>query len=55
MIVNNNTIQAERLASFFKNLGRKSAKAGKKLATDALKNPGTILEIGANVALAAAS
>ena len=32
MIVSGNTIQAEGLGSFFKNLGRTSAKAGKKLA-----------------------
>ena len=37
MIVSDNTIQAERLGSFFKNLGKISAKAGKKLATNVLK------------------
>ena len=50
MIVSDNTIQAEGLCSFFKNLGRKSASAGKKLAINVLKNPGRSLEIGANVA-----
>ena len=40
---------------FFKNLGKISAKAGKKLATDALKNSGRFFEIGANIATAAAS
>ena len=55
MIVSDNTIQAEGLSSFFKNLGKLSAKAGKKLATNVLKNPGRALEIGANVATAAAS
>ena len=34
MIVSDNTIQAEGLSSFFKNLGRMSAKAGKKLASN---------------------
>ena len=43
------------MGSFFKNLGKISAKAGKKLATNALKNPARFLEIGANVATAAAS
>ena len=43
MIVSDNTIQAEGLGSFFKNLGRISAKAGKKLAANVLKNPGRAL------------
>ena len=55
MIVSDNTIKAEGLDSFFKNLGKISAKAGKKLATNAFKNPARLLEIGANIALAAAS
>ena len=55
MIVSNNTIKAEGLASFFKNLGKISSKAGKKLATNVLKNPGRALEIGANIAPAAAT
>ena len=55
MIVSDNTIQAEGLGDFFRILGKLSAKAGKKLATNVLKNPGRALEIGANVATAAAS
>ena len=55
MIVSDNTIQAEGIGDFFKNLGKLSAKAGKKLATKVFKNPGRALEIGANVATAAAS
>ena len=55
MIVSDNTIQAEGLGDFFKNLGRVSSKAAKKLATNALKNPSRFLEIGANVAAAAVS
>ena len=55
MIVSNNTIQAEGLGSFFKNLGRISAKAGKKLATNVLKNPGRALEVTSNIATAAAT
>ena len=54
-IVSYNKIKAEGLGSFFKTLGRLSAKAGKKIATNALKNPGRFLEIGANVATAAVS
>ena len=55
MIVSDNTIQAEGLGSFFKNLGRFSAKAVKKLATNVLKNPGRALELTSNIATAAAT
>ena len=55
MIVSDNVIQAEGFGSFFKNLGKVSAKAGKKLAKNVLKNPGRALEIGANIATAAAT
>ena len=55
MIVSDNTIKAEGLGDFFKNLGKLSARAGKKLATNVLKNPGRALEISANVATAAAT
>ena len=55
MTVSDNTIQAEGLGSFFKNLGKISAKAGNKLASNALKNPTKFFEISANVATAAAS
>ena len=53
-VVSDNTIQGEGLGSFFKGLGKNSAKAGKKLETNALKNPARILEIGENVTTAAA-
>ena len=55
MIVSDNTIQAECLGDFFKNLGKVSGKAAKKIATNALKNPARFLEIGANVTTAAVS
>ena len=55
MTVSDNTIKAEGSSSFFKKLGKISAKAGKKIATNALKNPAGFLEIGAKVATAAAS
>ena len=55
MTVSDNTSKADGLCSFFKNLGKTSAKAGKKLATNALKNPARFLETVANVATAAAS
>ena len=55
MTVSDNTTKAEGLGSFFKNLGKHSAKAGKKLATNVLKNPASFLEIGGNVAAAATS
>ena len=55
MTVSDNTIKAEGLGSFFKNLGKISAKAAKKLATNVLKNPGRALEITSNIATAAAT
>ena len=55
MTVSDNTMQAKGLSSFFKNLGRMSAKAVKKLALNALKSPGRFLEIVANVTTAEAS
>ena len=55
MIVSDNTIKVEGLGSSFKNLGKISSKAGKKLATNVLKNPGRALEIGANIATATAT
>ena len=55
MIVSDNTIQAKGLGDFFKELGKVSGKAAKKLATNALKNPSRFLEIGAIVAALTAS
>ena len=55
MIVSDNTIQAEGLGDFFKKLGKVSSKAAKKLAKNALKNPSRFLEIGADIATAAAT
>ena len=55
MIVSDNTIQAERLGSFFKNLGRISAQASKKVATNVLKNPGRASEITWKITTAPAS
>ena len=40
MIVSDNTLQAEGLGSFSKELGKIFAKAGKKLATNVLKKSG---------------
>ena len=55
LIAADNTIKAEGLSNFFKSLAKISAKTGKKLSTNVLKNPARALEIGANVATAAAS
>ena len=55
MIVSDNTIKAEGLGSFFKNLGKISSKAGKKLAKNVLSNPGTALDLTAKLATAAAN
>ena len=53
MTVSDNTIKAEGLGSFFKNLGKISAKAGKKLAKNVLSNPGRSLDLTAKIATAA--
>ena len=50
MIVSDNTIEAEGLGSFFKNLGKISGKAGKKLAKNILSNPGRALDFIATAA-----
>ena len=55
MIVNDNTIKAEGLGDFFKNLGKKTLNVSKKMAKNALKNPSRFLELTADVATAAAS
>ena len=55
MIVSDNNIKAEGLGSFFKNLGKISAKAGQKLAKNVLSNPGRALDLTAKIATAAAS
>ena len=55
MIVSDNVIQAEGLGNFFKNLGKVSAKAGKKLAKNVLSNPGRALDLTSKIATAAAS
>ena len=55
MIVSDNIIQAEGLGDFFKNLGKISAKAGKKLAKNVISNPGRALDLTAKIATAAAT
>ena len=55
MIVSDNVIQAEGLGDFFKNLGKISAKVGKKLAKHVLSNPGRALDLTAKIATAAAT
>ena len=55
MIVSDNTIKAEGLGDFFKNLGKKGLNVSKKMAKNVLKNPSRALDITANIAIAAAS
>ena len=55
MIASDNVIQAEGVGDFFKNLGKISAKAGKKLAKSVLSNPGRALDLTAKIATAAAT
>ena len=55
MTVGDSTIRRKGLGEFFKNLGKLSSKAGKKIATIVLTNPGRASDITANIATAAAS
>ena len=55
MTVSDNTIQAEKLGSFSKKLGRIFAKAGKKMATNVIKYPGRALEITLYIVTSAAT
>ena len=55
MIVSDNTIKAEGLGVFFKNLGKKGLNVSKKMAKNVLKSPSRALDITANIATAAAS
>ena len=55
MIVSDNVTQAEGLGDFFKNLGKISAKAGKKLAKNVISNPRRALDLTAKIATAAAT
>ena len=55
MAVSDNSILAEKIADFFENVGRNRFNGAKKMAKDALKNPGRALENGANAGTAFAS
>ena len=55
MTVSDNTVKAEGLGSFLKNLGKISAKSGKKLAKNVISNPGRALDLTAKIATAAAT
>ena len=53
--VSDNTIKAEGLGDFFKNLGKKGLNVSKKMAKNILSNPGRALDLTAKIATAAAS
>ena len=55
MTVSDDTIKAEGLGDFFKNLGKKGINVSKKMAKDVLSNPGRALDLTAKIATAAAS
>ena len=55
MTVIDNTIEAEGLSDFFKNLGEKGLNVSKKMAKNVLSNPGRALDLTAKIATAAAS
>ena len=54
MTVSDNTIQAEGVGDFFRNLGRKGQNVSKKMAKNVLSNPGRALDLTAKKATAAA-
>ena len=55
MIESDNTIKAEGLGDFFKNLGRGGLNVLKRMAKNVLSNPGRALDLTAKSAAAAAS
>ena len=55
MTVSDDTIKAEGLGDFFKNLGKKALNTSKKMAKNVLSNPGRALDITAKIATAAVS
>ena len=55
MIVSDNTIKAEGIGDFFRNLGEKGLNVSKKMAQNVLSNPGRALDLTAKIATAAAS
>ena len=55
MTVSDDTIKAEGLGDFFKNLGKKGLNVSKKMARNLLSNPGRALDLTAKIATAAAS
>ena len=55
VIVSDNTVPAEGLGGFFKNLGKKGIKVSKKMGKNVLSNPRRALELIAKIATAAAS
>ena len=55
MIVSDNTIKAEGLGDFFKNLGKKGLNVSKKMVKNISSNPGRALDLTAKIATAAVS
>ena len=55
MTFSDNTIKAEGLGDFFKNLGKKGLKVSKKMAKSVLSNRSRALDLTGKIATAAAS
>ena len=53
--MSDNTIQAEGLSDFFKNLSKKGLNVSKKMSKNVLSNPGRALVFTAKIATSAAS
>ena len=55
MTISDNTLRAEGLGNFFKNLGKKGLNVSKKMAENVLRKPRRALDLTAKIATAAAS
>ena len=55
MTVSDDTLKAEGLGDFFRNLGKKGLNVSKTMAKNALSNPGISLNLTAKIATAATS
>ena len=55
MTVSDDTIKAEGLGDFFKNLGKKGLNMSKKMAKNVLSNPGRALDLTTKIATASVS
>ena len=55
MTISDNTMKADGLSDFFKNLGKKGMNSSKKMAKNVSSNPGRALDLTAKIVSAALS